>query len=133
MCSSDLLATYAEVLYYEEVGRPGAASGLLSDFRNWVRFHPDPTLPIGLGVGDYDDEESYAAFVYGKGALFLDALRGRIGEEAFHEFLHSYFAEQRYGFASGVEFQQAAEAACACDLDALFDLWVWKGGDIPGL
>jgi len=129
----EALATYAEVLYYEAAGRPGAASGLLSNFRNWVRFQPDPNLPIGLGVGDYDDEETYAAFVYGKGALFLDALRGRIGEDAFGEFLPSYFAEQRYGFATGVEFQQAAETACACDLDALFDLWVWKGGDIPGL
>ncbi len=129
----EALATYAEVLYYEAAGRPGAASGLLSEMRSWVRSVPDPTLPIGLGVGDYGDENTYGAIVYGKGALFLDALRGRIGDEAFHQFLHSYFTEERYGFASAAEFQQTAEAACGCDLDALFDLWVWKGGDIPGI
>jgi hypothetical protein len=129
----EALATYAEVLYYEEIGQRGAAAGLLSQFRSWVRSHPDPTLPIGRGVGEYPDPDAYALFVYGKGALFLDALRGEIGEEAFDEFLRIYFEQQRYGFATGEEFQQSAETACGCDLDALFDLWVWVGGEIPGI
>jgi len=129
----EALATFAEVLYYESAGRPGAASGLLSEFRAGLRFLPDPTLPIGMGVGDYTDEDTYALIVYYKGALFLEALRGEIGEDAFGEFLHSYYAEQRYGFASGAEFQQEAEETCGCDLDALFDLWVWQGGEIPGI
>jgi aminopeptidase N len=84
-------------------------------------------------VGEYPDPDVYAALVYGKGALFLDALRGEIGDEAFQAFLKSYFEQERYGFASGEEFQQVAEAACGCDLDELFDLWVWEGGEIPGL
>ena len=129
----EALATFAEVLYYEAEGRPGAASGLLSEFRAGIRFLPDPTLPIGKGVGDYTDEDTYALIVYYKGALFLDALRGEIGEEDFRRFLQSYYAEQRYGFATGVEFQQEAEQTCGCDLDALFDLWVWEGGEIPGI
>jgi hypothetical protein len=129
----EAMASYAEVLYYEETGQRGAAAGLLSQFRNWLRSYPDPTLPVGRGVGDYPDPEAYALFVYGKGALFLDALRGEIGEEAFGEFLHAYFQQERYGFATADEFQQTAEATCACDLDELFDLWVWEGGEIPGL
>jgi aminopeptidase N len=65
--------------------------------------------------------------------LFLDALRGEIGDEAFRSFLRAYFEEQRYGFATGEEFQSAAERACECDLDSLFDLWVWEGGEVPGI
>jgi hypothetical protein len=129
----EALATYAEVLYYEHTGQRGAAAGLLSQLRGWVRSTPDPTLPIGLGVGEYPDPDQYAAFVYGKGALFVDALRGEIGEDAFGQFLRSYFDQERYGFATALEFQTAAEAACACDLDRLFDLWVWQGGEIPGI
>jgi aminopeptidase N len=129
----EALATYAEVLFYEASGQPGAATGLLSELRNWVRSMPDPTLPIGRGVGEYPNEEAYAAFVYAKGALFLDALRGAIGDEAFGEFLQTYFSQQRYGFASAEEFQATAEQACSCELDDLFDLWVWQGGEIPGL
>jgi hypothetical protein len=129
----EALATYAEVLYYEKTGRPGAATGLLSDLRSWVRSSSDPTLPIGWGVGEYPDPDAYALFVYGKGALFLDALRGEIGDEAFTKFLRSYFDQERYAFATGEAFQQAAEAACSCDLDEIFDLWVWEGGEIPGI
>jgi hypothetical protein len=129
----EAMATYAEVIYYEEIGRHGMATGLLSQFRAWLRSHPDPTLPIGLGVGDYPDPDAYALFVYGKGALFLDALRGEIGDEAFRSFLRAYFEEQRYGFATGEEFQSAADRACVCDLYALFALWVWEGGEVPGI
>ncbi len=129
----EALATYAEVLYYEDEGRPGSAAGLLSMFRASVRSHPDPTQPIGLGVGEYPDPGSYAVFVYWKGALFLDALRGEIGPEAFGRFLKDYYAAFRYGFAAASDFQRVAEASCACQLDGLFDLWVWNGGEIPGL
>jgi len=129
----EALATYAEVLYYEAIGRPGAATGLLSQFRAWLRTHPEPETPIGRSVAAYGDPEAYALFVYGKGALFLDALRGEIGDEAFEAFLHGYYQSQRYGFATGEEFQQHAEAACGCDLDELFDRWVWEGGQVPGV
>lgn len=129
----EALATYSEVLYYEEEGRPGSAAGILTQFRSWVRSHPDPTLPIGLGVGDYPDPETYWLIVYRKGALFLDALRGEIGDRDFERFLQDYYAAYRYGFASGADFQRLAEASCSCDLDSLFDLWVWKGGEVPGV
>lgn len=129
----EALATYASVLYLEEYGPPGAAAGAISQFRQTVRASEDPTLPIGLPVGDYPSPGEYGAIVYRKGALFLDALRGEIGDEDFHRFLMAYFADQRYEFASGADFQQAAEQACECDLDPLFDLWVWEGGEIPGL
>lgn len=129
----EAVATYTEILYYEDAGPPGAATGLLSHFRQGLRSAPDPTLPIGKAVGAYADPGEYGVIVYYKGALFLDALRGEIGEAAFRQFLQEYYADFRYGFATGEDFQAAAEQACACDLDPLFDLWVWEGGEIPGL
>jgi aminopeptidase N len=129
----EALATYATALYYEHEGRPGAAAGYLSQLRASVRSHPDPASPIGLGVGDYSDPGTYGLIVYHKGALFLDALRGEIGDEVFEDFLQDYYAAFRYGFASGKDFQHTVEGSCSCDLDSLFDLWVWEGGEIPGL
>jgi hypothetical protein len=124
-------ATYTEVLYYEAAGQRGRATSLLSEFRSWLRSHPDPTQPIGLGVGEYAGEGEYALFVYVKGALFFDALRRELGETQFGEFLQYYFQENRYGFADGEGFQFLAEDTCSCELDDLFDLWVWQGGHIP--
>ena len=126
-------ATYAEVLYYEAAGRSGRATGMLSDLRAWLRSHPDPSLPIGLGVGEYADQGEYALFVYVKGALFFDALRRELGDSAFTEFLHRYYQTFRYRVADGAAFQDVAQDTCGCDLTSLFDLWVWQGGRIPSL
>jgi len=126
-------ATYAEILYYQAAGRAGRATGLLSDFRSWLREYHDPTLPIGRGVGEYASEDEYALIVYVKGALFFDALRRQLGENEFAGFLRLYFQTYRYGFADGAGFQDLAQDVCGCDLSSLFDLWVWKGGPVPGL
>lgn len=126
-------ATYSEILYYEAAGRRGWATGMLSDLRAQLRSHPEPTLPIGLGVGEYADVSDYYLFVYEKGALFFDALRRELGDAAFTDFLHLYFQTFRYKVADGAAFQDLAQDTCGCDLTSLFDLWVWKGGRIPTL
>lgn len=123
-------ATYAEALFYEEVSGSGRGTGFLSDLRSIVRGYPDPTLPIGLPVGEYQDQFEYAAFVYLKGALFFDALRNQLGEAGFKDFLKNYFETYRYGFADALGFQSIAEETCSCDLASFFALWVYEGGRI---
>jgi aminopeptidase N len=54
-----------------------------------------------------------------------------LGDDTFFTFLQNYYAEYRYGFATTAGFHASAEAACACDLDELFDLWVYQGGPLP--
>jgi hypothetical protein len=126
-------ATYMTALYYEhEVGR-GRATGYLSDLRSLVRQQPDPNLPIGLPVEAYADENAYAVFVYFKGALFFDALRNALGDDEFEAFLKAYYRQELYRIASAADFQAVAETTCDCSLQSLFDLWVYVGGDVPGL
>jgi aminopeptidase N len=126
-------ATYTQVLYLEETEGSGSATGLLSDFREQLRGHPNPELPIGRSVAGYPTQREYALFVYLKGALFFDALRAELGDEVFFAFLREYFQTFRYSIASAIDFQTTAEATCSCDLQALFDLWVYQGGELPGL
>jgi hypothetical protein len=123
-------ASYAEVLYLEAIGEPQAATGLLDQFRLILRASGDEDTPIGLPISSYASESDYGVVVYLKGALFFDALRSRLGDTDFKAFLRDYFARHRYGFATSASFQETAEAACACDLDDLFDLWVFRGGDL---
>ncbi|MGD2252953.1 MAG: M1 family aminopeptidase, partial [Anaerolineales bacterium] len=125
-------ATYAEVLYYEHFGRPGQDVGMLTSFHYQLRFMDDPNLPIGLALASYPSEYDYGVYVYLKGALFFDALRMRLGDQDFFDFLKAYFTQTRYGFASAELFEQVAEEVCECNLDELFDLWVYQGGEIPG-
>ncbi len=124
-------ATYAEALYYEYTFDVGRATGFLSDLRAVLRQHPDPTIPIGLSVGDYDSPSDYGLFVYYKGALFFDSLRRELGDRVFFTFLQTYYQDYRYEIANAQDFQAAAEETCECDLNDLFDLWVYEGGKLP--
>ncbi|MCZ6531320.1 MAG: M1 family metallopeptidase [Chloroflexi bacterium] len=126
-------ATYTQVLYHEQASRRGSATGMLSFFRDQLRDHPNPELPIGLAVDDYDTPLDYGLFVYRKGALFFDALRAELGDDLFFEFLQIFLERNRYKIASAEDFRATAEDTCGCDLDALFDLWVFGGGEVPGI
>jgi aminopeptidase N len=79
-------------------------------------------------VEAYDDD--YGLIVYGKGALFFEALRREMGDRSFFDFLRAYYERYRYRFATSEGFHETAEATCACELDALFDLWVYEGGPV---
>jgi hypothetical protein len=123
-------ASFATVLYYERAYGLGQGTGYLSDIRAILRSHPDSTQPIGLNVAEYKNESDYHTLVHLKGALFLEALRNKMGSYRFNAFLSSLFTQYRYGMMKAEDFQDAAEATCACDLQNLFDLWVYEGGEV---
>lgn len=124
----EAFATYATALYWEFSQDEGRATGYLSDLRAVVRDHPASERPIGLGVGEYQGGE-YSVLVYMKGALFYQELRQRLGDETFFNFLQGFYQEHRYGFATANDFHSGAEMACSCELDKLFETWVFEGGD----
>jgi hypothetical protein len=124
-------ATYAEALYFERASYAATRTNFLADLRGVVRLRDTAEMPIGLPVGDYPNQGEYAIIVYFKGALFFDELRLRLGEEGFKTFLQTYFNQYRYQIATAEDFQETAEAVCECDLQELFDLWVYEGGPIP--
>lgn len=120
----EAFATYATSLYYENVFGQGRSTGYLSDFRNILTEHPHAETPIGMGVGDYEGRD-YSLFVYLKGALFYQELRQELGDKVFFEFLQTFFQRFRYGFAYASDFQMTAEEVCECQLDGLFEEWVY--------
>jgi aminopeptidase N len=122
-------ASYTEILYIEATDSPKASRNALVEFRAYVQFASDPELPIGLPVEGYGSGSDYGIIVYAKGALFFNALRQELGDEIFFNFLRAFFDEYRYGLATSADFHQVAEETCACDLDELFDLWVYVGGN----
>ncbi len=124
-------ASFAQVLYYEQAINPGRGTSLLVDFHERLLTSSNPDAPIGLPVAAYSPGYEYALIVYSKGALFFEALRAQMGARTFYTFLQNYFQAARYRIATGGDFQREAELACDCDLDAVFDLWVYRGGEVP--
>jgi aminopeptidase N len=71
----------------------------------------------------FPDMNTYAATVYGKGALGFDALRQTIGDAAFFAGLQRYYVAQRFTIATPDDMLAAFEAASGKDLTAFWHHW----------
>lgn len=118
------LTQFVTLQYYADEYGPGGEQR----FRNFLEGSWDNVnradIPIGLPVARYS-EEQYGAIVYGRGPLFFIALRDRMGNGTFDSFLREYTETLSWGIATPEFLQSLAERHCACDLDDLFNEWVY--------
>ncbi len=95
----EALATYSERLYYE-TNQPGL-------LRWWYNARIYAYAPSGFVDTRLYNTASFRAYVnavYLRGALFLDALRERMGDEAFLAFLRDYVDRHRGHLATADTF-----------------------------
>jgi aminopeptidase N len=118
------LTQFATLQYYSDEYGPGGEAG----FRNSLEARWEGVgraeIPIGLPVAEYSGGE-YGAIVYGRGPLFFIALRERMGQEIFDAFIKEYTETLSWGIATPGFLQSLAETHCACELDDLFEEWVY--------
>lgn len=122
----EALAQYSGIVYAEDVAGAAVAA---ADWEREVRRRyagalADGDLPIGLAIDDYASFNVYYRTVYGKGPVFLRALREQLGDAAFFGGLQRYYQEQRYRVGSTRALREAWEAASGQDLRAAFEQWV---------
>ena len=122
----EALANYSTVLYFERIHGPEEAGAILATFRqryeNLVREGRDAAVAQPSGAFPRAD---YGVLVYQKGALFLDALRSAVGDEAFLAILRQYGAQYRYRIARGQDFLRVAEGVSGKDLGPLYHQWLY--------
>jgi len=120
----EALAQFATLQYYKDLYGSGGAQGFHDYLTGrWERVGFEK-IPIGLPVASYQGAE-YGAIVYGRGPLFIDALREKMGDSAFDAFLREYTETLSWEIATPEIFQSLAEKHCGCDLDELFKEWVY--------
>ena len=120
----EALTQFATLQYYADEYGAGGEQG----YRNSLEGRWDAVdraeIPIGLPVASYSGQE-YSAIVYGRGPLFFVALRESMGTEAFDAFLKDYTETLSWGIATPEILQLLAEEHCACELDDIFNDWVY--------
>ncbi len=118
------LTQFVTLQYFEdEYGDQGASGFRDSLVGRWSSVNKQK-IPIGLPVADYSGPQ-YGAIVYGRGPLFFEALQKEMGSEKFDAFIKEYTRSLSWGIATPEYLQSLAEKHCACDLDALFNEWVY--------
>jgi hypothetical protein len=123
------LAQYSTIVYDEDVyGKATVQQENLVDELFGTRYRrvegTDQDLRADLPVAAYTGSQ-YGAIVYGKAALFFDALRARMGDAEFGAFLRDYFTHNRYGVAHDADLLAALRPHIdPAALDELLRRWI---------
>ncbi|MEJ2737988.1 MAG: M1 family aminopeptidase, partial [Anaerolineae bacterium] len=128
----EALAEYSAILYLEETEGAGAVLPRLQAYEDeLIRLHvlEGENGLVGSAVWEFAPKgERYFDIVYGKGALFMNALRQEIGDEAFFAGWRTYYDWYKFGMSTGRGFLEAMQQAAGQDLRPFFEEWI---GPLP--
>jgi aminopeptidase N len=120
------LAEYAAFDYFRGVYGQAAAEGLLSD-----RWQTPYDVAAARGIdGPLDqpashmEADQYELLAYAKAALFFDAARDRLGEEAYLEVLRAYVETYRWQIVAPQHFFGLAQTLSSTNLNPLAEEWL---------
>lgn len=113
-------ATFMEHRFVEAGGGRSVAAWLRAEYD----AHPPGDPFWRLTIGDPGPARLFAWPVYDRGAMTMQALRQRIGDEDFWTLLRTWIARHGRGHASSADFEALAEEISGTDLDAFFDAWL---------
>ena len=115
-------ATWSEWIYNERHGGPTAQESFDEAFARpasnpfWAR------PPANLGGPEF----LFTAPAYDRGAMTLQALRGKVGDATFFRIMRAWYARNRDGNVTTADFVRLAEARSGKQLDRFFRVWLFE-------
>ncbi len=127
----EALAQYSTLLAAEEKYGPSRGEIILRDYFRSLYERARGAgrdASVNQPVTAFGEDE-YAAIVYGKGPLFYDAIRKKMGDDRFFRFLKRYHDTFRYEEAMPEDILKTAESTCACSLQDEYQRWIISPGN----
>ena len=75
-------------------------------------------------VADPGSAKVFDSAIYNRGAMTLQALRNRVGDEAFWRIIRTWIREQQGGNGATEEFEEVAARVSGQDLSGFFTVWL---------
>ncbi len=125
----EALAQYSSLIYYEDLRGGNAGANIVKQIFQapYERAKKEGRdASVNQPVAAYD-EQAYGEIVYGKGPLFFDAIRKKMGDEVFFKFLKTYFEKFRYKAATPEDVIATAEQVYGSSLRAEYQQWILSG------
>jgi aminopeptidase N len=117
-------ATYGEILWGEHLGQ--LKHGEIID--NVFASVPPGDAMWKVTIGDPGALDLFSPAVYQRGGLVLEALREKVGDDAFFTTLQTWARDHRDGNGTTEQFIALAEKISGQDLGPLFQKWLFTSG-----
>jgi aminopeptidase N len=114
-------ATWSQWIYDERHGGPSAQETfdeLYAEPADASLWSPAPAALPG-------PEVLFSEVVYDRGAMTLQALREKVGDETFFRILRTWYRENRNGNVSTADFIELSERKSGEQLDEFFNVWLY--------
>lgn len=127
----EALTTFSSAVYFQDEKGPGAFQ---QNLQQWQRGYDqavekgqDDLVTRPLRYWDQPEHQAqYGTIVYLKGALFFQAVRDEIGDDAFFKALQTYYQAEKYKIATPDDLLNAFEEAAGRQLDDLYEKWLYS-------
>jgi len=117
-------ASFSEWIYTERHGGPTAQS----QFDDLYATPADDDLWANAPAALPGPAVMFTSPPYDRGAMTLQALRVKIGDDAFFRLLRSWYSKYKYDNATTADFIALAERTSRRQLDAFFRVWLFTPG-----
>jgi aminopeptidase N len=121
---NESFATYAEWLWNEKHG----GASVRDQARAVYDRHPDTDSWWSVVITDPQHDTMFHNRVYAGGAMVLEFLREKIGDQAFFTLLRTWYAQHEYSNASTPEFTALAGQVSRQNLEPFFTTWLRSPG-----
>jgi len=112
-------ATFSEWIWRERHGGQSAQ-------RTFEQLYASKSFPWRPAPAALErPSQMFSTPVYDRGGMTLQALRVKIGDDAFFKLLRDWYAQNRYGNVTTADFIALAEAETGRDLDQFFEAWLF--------
>ncbi len=115
-------ASFAEWLWSEDHGE-GSAQDLLMAYYD---YYPADSSFWKLRIGDPGKGREFSGAVYDRGAMTLQALRNRVGDDDFFRIMRTWAQRHRYSNGYVMQFIVLAEKVSGQNLGSFFDAWLYQ-------
>ncbi|MCT4606581.1 MAG: M1 family metallopeptidase [Marinisporobacter sp.] len=121
------LTSYSEVVYAREIfgkqkGREYHKYMHEEQYNDVASTITNETILRPLN--EFEGWEDYGTLVYNKGAMFLNTIYEKYGEEKFYEIMKKYYEAYRFKNVTTEDFKRICEEVTGDDLDSLFNKWL---------
>lgn len=122
-------ATYSESVYIENAISEERGKNY---FNNSVEERHNEVIAekvidgvVVRGLEDFRNWDDYGPTVYTRGAVVLNELRNKFGDEKFFEIMQKYFMEYEFKIATSEDFINVSEKVTGQQLDEFFNTWLY--------